>query len=200
MDTQSPRSDKDLRTLMKEMIEAAGLSTKFEEILSPSVLEAYGVSDTLETPSDDLEKWANLLADMIFRVPPYIVGLYNTSSKVYVYDFQATNPYPGWPLGYQKSNHAISDVFLFNVAEDLVAERHQAEFSGAVRELQQTWTKFCYGDLNWEPFRTGDTETLGPVYALANHGKHTRYDSLEAALGKTTKDQWKAIINIAEHV
>jgi hypothetical protein len=200
MDRENPRSDKYLFDLVKEMIETAGLNTKLENMLSPPVLEAYGVSDTLTTPSKDLGTWATLVADVVFRIPPYVVALTNTASKVYVYDFQATNPFPGWPLGYGKSNHAISDLFFFNVAEDLVSERHQAEYSAAARELQRTWIAFCHGELNWEPFDTASEEKLGPVYALANHGKVVKHDSLESALGKEAVGRWKAVISMTERL
>lgn len=195
---ENPRSDKYLRDLIQEMIETGSLNTNFDNVLSPSVLEAYGTSETLTTPSKDLEAWAKLLADVVFRIPPIIIGMVNAGSKVYVYDFQATNPFPGWTLGYNKSNHAISDLFFFNVAEDLVPERHQAEYSGAARELQRTWIKFSYGELGWEAFNRADEESLGPVYALANHGKVVKHDSLESALGATTVRRWKSVISMAE--
>jgi hypothetical protein len=199
-DRNNPRSDQYLRDLRQEMIETGSLNTNFEKMLSPSVLEAYGASETLTTPGKDLETWAKLLADVVFRIPPVIIGLVNAKSKVYVYDFQATNPFPGWTLGYNKSNHAISDLFFFNVAEDLVPEKHQAEYSEAARELQRIWIKFCYGELGWEPFNREDEESLGPVYALANHGKLTKHESLESALGAETMRRWRSVISMAERI
>lgn len=200
MDPENPRSDQYLRDLIREMIETAGLNTKVESVLSPSVLDAYGISQSLETPSKALETWATFVVDAVFRIPPYVIGLLSAKSNVYVYEFEATNPFEGWALGYGKSNHAISDIFLFNVAEDLVSEGHKAEYSEAARELQSTWIKFCHGELSWEPFDTASEARLGPVYAIANHGKVEKHDSLESALGPETSRRWKAIIDMAERL
>ncbi|KAH7019665.1 Alpha/Beta hydrolase protein [Ilyonectria destructans] len=198
LDPAHPLSDKALRDLMRDFLTTAGLTTNVADLFGHSILDAYHLNDTLETPSRNLVGWAELVADMVFRIPPYLIGLKNPGANVYLYDFQATNPFPGWEIGYGKSNHAISDLFLFNAAEDLVAEKHRAEYVGAVHQLQKDWLEFCYGELNWEPFQAGDEKRLGPVYALANHGNSNKYDSLEAALGETVANKWKTVLKAAE--
>jgi hypothetical protein len=190
-------SDQAMRDAMMTMLKPIGLTSKTEELFSQDVLQAYGIQDTIETPTKDREIWAEFVADLIFRIPPYLIGL-KTLGKTFLYEFESTNPYPGWKLGYGKANHAISDLFFFNPAEDLVEEKHKAEYSAAVYQLQRDWISFCYGQLEWEPFKAGDMEKLGPVYTFANHGAGGKSETLEEAVGKELVSRWKSVLNVAE--
>lgn len=190
-------SDQAMRDTMMSMLKPIGLTSKTNDLFSAVVLEAYGIQNTIETPSKDRDTWAEFVADMIFRIPPYLIGL-KTQGKTFLYEFQSTNPYPGWKLGYGKANHAISDLFLFNPAGDLVEKKHQGEYSGAVQQLQRDWISFCYGQLDWEPFKANDMDKLGPVYTFANHGAGGKFDTLEAAIGKNIVDRWRTVLGVAE--
>lgn len=190
-------SDKAMRDTIMDMLRPIGLTSKTEELFSTEVLTAYGIQDTVETPTKDRETWAEFVADLIFRIPPFLIGL-KAQSKTYLYEFESTNPYSNWKLGYRKANHAISDLFLFNPAGDLVAEDHQEEYSGAVYQLQRDWISFCYGQLDWEPFKAGDVEKLGPVYTFANHGVGGKAETLEAVVGKVVLTRWRAALTAAE--
>ncbi|KAK5044916.1 hypothetical protein LTR84_010288 [Exophiala bonariae] len=190
-------SDQAMRDTMTSMLKPIGLTSETNDLFSADVLKAYGIQNTIETPSKDRETWAEFVADMIFRIPPYLIGL-KTQGKTFLYEFQSTNPYPGWKLGYGKANHAISDLFLFNPAGDLVEKKHQGEYSGAVQQLQRDWISFCYGQLDWEPFKAGDVDKLGPVYTFANHGAGGKFDTLEAAIGKDIVDRWTTVLKVAQ--
>jgi len=190
-------SDKAMRHTAMSMLKPIGLTSKTEELFSTEVLKAYGIQDTVETPTKDREAWAEFVADLIFRIPPFLIGL-KGQSKTYLYEFESTNPYPNWKLGYRKANHAISDLFLFNPAGDLVAEEHQKEYTGAVQQLQRDWISFCHGKLDWEPFEAGNVEKLGPVYTFANYGTGGKAETLEAVVGKEVLARWRAALTVAE--
>lgn len=191
--------DQAMKKATRDMLESMGTTSKTDSLFSNKILQAYGIEDTVETPSKDRDTWAEFVADLIFRIPPYLIGLTHTGSKTYLYEFAATNPYPEWPLGYGKANHALSDIFLFNPAEDLVGAKHREEYSGAVQQLQREWIDFCYGDLTWTPFPPGNSnEGLGPVYSFANCGAGGESASLAQVVGDEVVERWKTVLEVAE--
>lgn len=180
------------------MVQGLGISSQPSTYYSHTLLSAYGLSTSVDMPSGRLDRWAEYLADLLFRIPPYLIALNHSGSKVFVYDFQGTNPFPGWELGYGKANHAISDIFLFNPAGDLVERKHHKEYDGAVRQLQAAWIKFCYGILDWEPFNVEDSQDLGPIHTIANESLGRKYKTLRELVREDILQRWKAVLAIAE--
>lgn len=82
----------------------------------PGVVKAYGIENALEDPSRDLANWGALMADMTFRLAPIHTATLHKRSRVLLYKIQAPNPFPNEPLTYNKANHGVNDVFLFDVA------------------------------------------------------------------------------------
>lgn len=190
--------DEHIRACILSMLSTLGLTTDPQSVLSPAILQTYCIAETKETPSKQVSEWAEFVAHLIFRIPPLHIALNHAGSKIYLYDFKGTNPYSGWPLGHGKANHAISDIFFFNPAGDLVEEQYQDEYTGAVRQLQEQWIRFCYGHLDWDAFDTADGERLGPVYTFENHGKGKRYEKMSDVVGSETVRRWEAVLAVAE--
>ncbi|KAJ9604172.1 hypothetical protein H2200_011006 [Cladophialophora chaetospira] len=194
----SINEDECIRMRMLSLLSTLGLTVKPESVLSPPILQTYNIADTVDTPSKQLSAWAEFVAELLFRIPPLHVALNHAGSKLYLYDFQATNPFSGLGLGYKKANHAISDIFLFDPAGDLVEEKHRAEYGGGVRHLQEEWIKFCYGRLDWEPFDAADQPRLGPVYTFKNNGKGKKHEKMSDVVGPETLRRWKAVLAVSE--
>ncbi|KAF4951170.1 hypothetical protein FGADI_7660 [Fusarium gaditjirri] len=111
----------------------------------PDVTHAYSLSRG-RSCLDSFEDLVGLMADVAFRTLP----IYSTavikkhpiahghaadSTRVLLYEIQATNPYKNWPLGHKTANHGINDIFLFNPAEDQVPIEHLENWMSAVGQI-----------------------------------------------------------------
>lgn len=183
----------------------------------------------LMKPRLAFSKWVELLADINFRVPPIYFAMQAsngpsepledvdmnerlTGGDIFVYSIHATNPFPLWPTSYRRANHAINDIFVFDVAPDLVPVRekvgaggendgadHWDEYRGAVANMQGAWIQFCHGIRPWRQFighARGKGE-IGPVYVFKNSGESREYASVRDAEGDQTGEKWMAILEAA---
>ncbi|KIW21644.1 hypothetical protein PV08_02224 [Exophiala spinifera] len=191
-------ADKFMRTTIISILSTLGLTTYPDTLLSQKVLELYSIAESESSPTKQFAAWAQFVAELVFRIPPYHVALNHTGSKTYVYEFQATSPFPGWDLGFGKAGHAVNELLQFNAGGDLVEQKHQAALSGAVQELQDVVVNFCQGQLRWEPFDTYNKERLGPVYTLTNYGRGRKYGSIGDVVGLDVLGRWKAILEVSE--
>jgi hypothetical protein len=182
------------------MLEPIGLTTKTSDLYDPSILGAYNLTNTLTTPTQNREGWAEYLADVIFRIPPFLLGLHPTTKTqtTHVFEFTATNPYKGWPPGYKRANHSATDIFLLNPAADLVEDQHRHEFDGAVAQLQRQWISFCYGAYPGRAFEAGNAERMGRVRVIGNYGGGGDVDRLGVVLGEEMVARWRAVLAVAE--
>ncbi|KAL6248661.1 hypothetical protein RBB50_004916 [Rhinocladiella similis] len=197
--TLSPKdADELMRKTIISVLSTLGLTAQPDPLLAPEILELYGLSDSVDNPTKQFSSWAQFVAELIFKIPQYHVALNHTGSNIYVYEFQATSPFPGWELGYGKAGHAINEVLQYNSGGDLVDEKHQPEFNGAVQELQDRVVGFCHGELGWEPFDKDNKERLGPIYTFTNHGRGRKYDSIGDVVGPDALKRWKAILAVSE--
>lgn len=158
----------------------------------PNVTEAYNISSALEHPSSAMYKWADLLADMAFRIPPLHIAAHHPAN-VLLYEIRCKNPYEKWAWSFGRANHAVNDVFLFDVAPDLMSEQSQSSHAGNVAQVRAAWLDFCYGKLPWTPYRQQDT-SLGPIHIFEHGEKGRDAESLEDAVGKTMAAQWRAVL------
>ncbi|KAK6365525.1 hypothetical protein LTS17_011244 [Exophiala oligosperma] len=191
-------ADKFMRTTIFSVLSTLGLTTQPDCLLAPKILELYNLSTSVDTPTQQFANWAEFVAEVVFRIPQYHVALNHIGSKIYVYEFQSTSPFPGWEAGYGKAGHAINEVLQYNSGGDLVEEKHQAELSGAVQELQDSITNFCHGQLGWEPFNTDNQERLGPVYTFTNYGRGRKYERIGDIIGPDVLKRWMAVLAISE--
>lgn len=168
-----------------------------------TVPEAYNLSSSaLEHPGESFTTWTELAADLTFRVPPFYIAqtAKSAATSVLVYDIQATNPFPRFPRAYGKANHAINDLFFFNVAQDLIDEKHRVEWTGAAQQMQKTWTEFCHGGRPWTPMKPITDATklgegpVGPLFVYMNAGQGKEYGLLEDAVGIELAGRWRAIL------
>lgn len=187
-----PRENQALLDLRRDLVEGTGLAASEQDLYSQRVLEAYGLVHANRDLAEHLDAWCDLIADVLFSAPPLFVAMHHRHSKVYLYQFQATNPFPGWPPGYGKANHALADLFLLASGEDLVMEKHKAAYVPAVRQVQDEWIKFCYGELQWEPF---EPDSLGPVYSFEDFGSGQKYCTYSDAVGGEFADKCLKILH-----
>ena len=182
----------------------------------PAIIAAYGLNKSsveqngteitaLNHPSLAFAAWVDLAADMVFRLPPLYfaqknapASLHNKSNnsssnhgEIFVYTIHATNPFRLWPTSYRRANHAINEIFLFDVASDLVPDVHVDEYRGAVSDVQRSWIAFCHGKRPWSPVKSA----AGPVYVFNNGGKSREYATVREAEGEETDRRWMAILN-----
>ncbi|KPI43767.1 Lipase 3 [Cyphellophora attinorum] len=139
------------------------------------------------------------MLNVIFRVPPYLIAGYDDTAagKVYVYEFQAKSPYPNWPPGYDRSHHAVTDVFLFDVASDLVPEQHRNRWSTAVSELRSAWIKFCWGELPWEAATTDGGEAK-LAYVLKDNKTWQSRPIMGDFINDKIAARWEALLRVAD--
>jgi hypothetical protein len=189
---------------LKDHIETAlvpsGVTATTARYFSARIMEFYELSWPSVVPAE-IHAWAALLADIIFRLPPYLVAIAArdewppTAGKVYLYEFQAKSPYPNWRPGYDRSHHAVTDIFLFDVAADLVPEQHRNRWDMAVSELQSAWIQFCWGKLPWTAASMDSAET---VYGLQDDKTWQSWQDLSDLVGDRTIQRWEEMRGIAD--
>jgi hypothetical protein len=194
----SPPTAVALRSHVEAALIPSGVTSMTSKYFSPDSLNLYDLSWPAIVPSE-VHAWAALLADVIFRVPPYLIARCDDTAagKVYVYEFQAKSPYPNWPPGYDRCHHAVTDVFLFDVASDLVPERHRNRWSMAVSELQSAWIQFCWGELPWEAATTDGGEA-GLVYVLQDNKTWQSRQGISEVVSNTIAARWRALMSAAD--
>lgn len=162
--------------------------------LSENVLRVYNI-DTLSGDKAALhDKLMDIAGDICLRIPPYYVALHSTS-RCYLFDFQAVNAFPGAKHNYRKAHHGVHDLFIFNTAADLAPAEDQVDWRATAAHVQDSWIAFCYGDMPWAPF---DKQQDGPLYVFADQGQSREVPDLSAAVGSNTAQRWKAVITQAK--
>ena len=199
-DASSPiiADDEAVLSLWRKTMTSNGLLKTHKE-MPTSILEAYGITPTLAAhPTQDPDAWANLLADCIFRIPSMYTARTDQSRgrKILLYEFCATNPYPGQSSWYCKANHGVNDLFIFNPAFDKVPEEHKADFQGASAEAQRCWLEFCHGKMPW-PQANGIERGHEPIYVFENGAGSRLAYGLAEAVGKQTAARFEAVLSKA---
>ncbi|XP_014553792.1 hypothetical protein COCVIDRAFT_40218 [Bipolaris victoriae FI3] len=196
--SMKPAPDNRMRATIYDLASSNGMIVSPETFpdAHPSVTEAYDLTPYLKHPSSGMYKWAELLADVAFRVPPLHIAAHHPAN-VLLYEIRCKNPYEKWAWSFGRANHAVNDVFLFDVASDLVSKELQGPHAGNVAQIRAAWLDFCYGKLPWSPYRHQDSR-LGPVHVF-EHGENGRdAESLEEAVGETMAAQWRAVLKANE--
>lgn len=173
---------------------------KMHKEMPTSILDAYGISPTLAAhPTQDPDAWAHLLADCVFRIPSMYTARTDRSRgrKILLYEFYATNPYPGQASWYGKANHGVNDLFIFNPALDKVPEEHKVDFQGASAEAQRCWLEFCHRRMPW-PHANGVARGREPIYVFANGSRSHLAQGLVKAVGKETAARFEVVLSLAE--
>jgi hypothetical protein len=157
----------------------------------PAILSAYSLSPPT------LPSHAQLTADLAFRLPPLYLALHSPPpSQTLVYEIQATSPFPHAPVSsYGKAHHGINDLFLFDVASDMVPLKHWRAWEGAVKQIQAVWLDFCSGRLPWEPVRRG-LGGRGPIYVFGECGAGVQKETLGEAVGSRDEKRWLALLGV----
>jgi hypothetical protein len=173
---------------------------KMHKEMPTSILEAYGITPTLAAhPTQDPDAWAHLLADCIFRIPSMYTARTNRSkgNKILLYEFCATNPYPGQSSWYGKANHGVNDLFIFNPAPDKIPEEHKAEFQEASAEAQRCWLEFCHGRMPW-PQANRVERGQEPIYVFENGNASHLAHGLAEALGEEAAVRFEAVLALTQ--
>ncbi|USP77950.1 hypothetical protein yc1106_05224 [Curvularia clavata] len=193
--SMKPAPDDRMRATIFDLASSNGMIVspkKFPDAY-PDVTEAYNISSALEHPSSAMYRWANLLADMAFRIPPLHIAAHHPAN-VLLYEIRCKNPYEKWAWSFGRANHAVNDVFLFDVAPDLISEQLQSAHAGNVAQIRAAWLDFCYGKLPWMPYRQQDNR-LGPIHVFEHGEKGRDAESLEEAVGQDMAAQWRAVLD-----
>jgi hypothetical protein len=194
MMSQKPASDSKMREKVFDLASSNGMIVKPEDFPNAhaTITDPYGLTSSLENPSTAMHAWADMLADIAFRIPPLHIAAHHPAN-VLVYDLKCKNPYPAWSWAFGRANHAVNDVFLFDVAPDLVPEELRAAHDGNVRQIRAAWLDFCYGKLPWTPC-TSRGDGLGPIHVFEHGDKGRDGESLEEAMGEKSAQQWRAVL------
>ena len=169
--------------------------------LPRSIFNAYNIGPgAVLHPTQAIGAWSALLSDCIFRIPPLYTLRHNrsNSNKILLYEFAATNPYPGGKPWYGKANHGVNDLFIFDPAADKVPAEHREAFGEAVKEVQRCWVEFCHGKMPW-PKANGEGVKRGqePIYVFDN-GRDSRLAyGVAEAVGTDAELRWEAVLDIA---
>lgn len=164
---------------------------------------AYGIDDEAlrRAPSRALAQWAQLLADVAFRIPTVHVGQQHAAG-VLVYHMRCTNPFPRWASSFGKANHAINDLFVFDVAGDQVPAELREQYRGCVAQVRAAWLDFCYGKQPWRPMRRegGALGPLGPLFSFENGPAGREAETLEQAVGDEVAGRWRLVMKTMENM
>ncbi|KAH7070003.1 Alpha/Beta hydrolase protein, partial [Paraphoma chrysanthemicola] len=193
--SQTPSSDSKMRAKIYDLASSNGMIRSPDTFpdAHPSVTDAYNLtSASLCHPSSTMHAWADLLADVAFRIPPLHIASHHPA-KVLLYEIRCKNPYRAWTWAFGRANHAVNDVFLFDVAPDLVEPELRQEHDGNVRQIREAWLGFCYGELPWKPFRAGE-EGFGPMHVFEHGGLGRDGETLEEAMGESVANRWRAVL------
>lgn len=161
------------------------------------IVKAYGSEKGLAQPTQAIDGWTSLPADVMFRIPPvYIASLLRGRCPLFIYEIAATNPFPKWTESYRKANYGLNDIMLFNVAEDAIPAEHLEDWRGAVAALQNSWLDFCHGQYSWPPVRKdGD---LGPICRFVNKKDVTACESFDELVGERIANRWRAVLGVSK--
>ena len=195
-DPVDKRSIEDKIRAAKEFLTPNGLLKESASFPTPAILAAYKIDTNPTTPENSKRSHdavAEMLADVAFRVPAVYTALKYPGSA-FLYDFQATNPFPGVPKSFRKANHGINDLYVFNVAVDQIPTQSLADWNTAARQVQDMWVRFCYGEKPWGPF---DPARKGPVFTFADGAKGGEQECVGSAVGEATWQKWQAILDLA---
>jgi hypothetical protein len=192
--SQTPASDTKIRDKIFDLASSNGMIVEpdtFPDAHS-SVTDAYKLTPSLANPSSAMLAWADLLADIAFRIPPLHIAAHHPAN-VLVYDLKCKNPYPAWTWAFGRANHAVNDLFLFDVAPDLVPGDLREAHDGNVTQIRAAWLDFCYGRLPWNSFDSNKGK-LGPVHVFEHGSEGREGESLEEAMGDEVAGQWRAVL------
>ncbi|KAK7181170.1 para-nitrobenzyl esterase [Paraphaeosphaeria sporulosa] len=194
MISKKPASDAKMREKIHDLTSSNGMIVAPEKFPDayPTITDLYDITSSLEHPSSAMHRWADILADIAFRIPGLHIAAHHPAD-VLVYEIQCKNPYPLWNWSFGRANHAVNDLFLFDVAPDLVSGDLQDAHAGNVAQIRAAWLDFCYGKLPWEPYRMGGDE-LGPMHVFDHGTKGRDGQTLEQAIGETLARKWRAIL------
>ena len=194
MVSKKPASDAKMREKIYDIASSNGMIVAPEQFPDayPSITDLYGITTSLEHPSSAMLEWADLLADVAFRIPGLHIATHHPAN-VLIYEIRCKNPYSLWSWSFGRANHAVNDLFLFDVAPDLVPEDLQEAHAGNVSQIRAAWLDFCYGKLPWEPFRAS-SEALGPLHVFEHGDKGRDCETLEQAMGGIMAQRWRSII------
>lgn len=194
MVSKKPVSDTRMRNRVFDLASSNGMIVSpgsFPDA-HPAVTDLYKLTSSLENPSSAMLAWADLLADIAFRIPGlHIAG--HHPADVLLYEIRCKNPYPSWTWSFGRANHAVNDLFLFDVAPDLVPQELQKEHAGNVAQIRAAWLDFCHGKLPWTPCKA-DGDALGPIHVFEHGEKGRDGQTLEDAMGEMTAQQWREIL------
>lgn len=205
-----PRPDNIILEKAEHLLGVNGMLTtqkKSFPFSHPSVIQAYGIEDALQQPGRAWRSWAQLVTDCAFGIAAVYSAVAHSrrcpTSNVLLYDFQATNPFEKSPHFHGKANHGINDLYLFNVAEDLVPKRYLEDWRGAVAQVQSVWIDICHQKLPWGRFNVSidenlDLKKMGPVFVFSNGGKKDVKETLEDAISPGFPEKWSTVLNVVQ--
>ncbi|KAF3407333.1 Lipase 1 [Talaromyces pinophilus] len=205
MKTRQPKSDREIFSKIRDFLSYNGMLRSPETFPfdQPAVLDAYGLTDTVNSPSGDLSGWSKLLGQCVFNISNVHSALFTSQSlpggegKVWLYHHAVGNLYSGCHVP-GVAHHGVNDPVLFNVAPDTIEEASRESWMASVRQTQDAWITFINGESPWDPLRSGtsvrDGEEAGPIYVFRDGGLGAQYDNLHGGLGPVTARRYAGVL------
>lgn len=195
MNTAHSLPDSKIFLKIKDITSSNGMLAENQKLpwKFPEVSTAYGLNESLKAPSINVAGWAEYLADVAFRIPPYHIALQSPGNNVYIYELRCTNPYPNCSSIFNRANHAVNDLFVFDVAPDQVPEDLRKQHQCHVDQIRAAWLDFCYGKEPWAPFEK-ESDRLGPVFVFEKAKAGMVCGELKDAVNGSCVSRWKCIL------
>ncbi|KAL2062347.1 hypothetical protein VTL71DRAFT_6613 [Oculimacula yallundae] len=165
------------------------------------LFDQYELQDKIARPSDYIDEFGHLLGNSLFDVTALYVSLSrqrtSPAGRVWFYMYDLANKYPG-NSSYGKAHHGVNDLFVFNVARDMIPTKDRASWDAGVVQTQRSWILFVNGEDPWSPLRANvsidQVPSFGPVFLFADHGTSRELGTLKEAIGTKQTQQYDAIL------
>jgi hypothetical protein len=183
-----------LREAIKDILSSHGmLRDRVDEFIdNAEIRRAYDLPVNTED-FRDLHNWSSLIGDLVFRIPLVYMASTLHEQPMHLYEIAAVNPFTNSGMHYQKANHGLNDLILFDVAEDAVPSKHLHEWQGAVAAVQAAWLDFCHGEAPW-PVAQGNLQELSPFNRIDNTSGSVLCQTLRELVGDSTAYRWTTIL------
>lgn len=166
------------------------------------VLKAYGLEHTVKIPSKDIKAWGHFLGNLIFDVPSLYLALdrqkKGRTGRIWLFRYGMVNTYVG-NHSYGKAHHGVNDLFLFNVAPEMIPKADQESWNAGVLQTQRSWIEFVNGEDPWAPVRPESSVAaateLGPIFLFEDHGKSRVCQTLIESVGSELAIQYQSILS-----
>lgn len=196
-------SDPALKEQIVRLCSANYMLSHFPELPfgCPSILKSYGLTKTLQTPSQDIHGWNHLVGSLMFNIAAIYTALSiqrnEPACRVWLFEYANTNTYLN-NHSYRTAHHGVNDLFLFNPAPDQIPFDDQDSWNAGVQQTQRSWIEFVNGESPWQPLRresrAENPAAIGPVFHFEDYGSSRVYETLKDCIGIELTEQYESVL------